>query len=1383
MKLKKRIRAAACALLMAVSSVTSAMPAFANDDPLPEPRFGTQFFVMGNKTWNWQSVSGTLDDNGNFVISGNAAELADASRSDSDTAVGSSGFQLFLDNPSDYEIGTVIHANCRLTVENEGDAVFPEPIEQEMHISINDFNEGTYYIDNIELFGYGADWADLEKLGEFTVTAELSGIEVDTSNVDPEPQPGAGPIFESIFYVMGNDTWNWQAVSVSSNDNNTFVLNANAAELAAASRSESDTAVGDAGFQLFLDNPFDFAVGTVIRTKCRLTIENEGDAVFPEPIEQELDIAIDEHDINKYYNANLSLFPYNTDWAELEKLGEFTLTAEIYDIEVDTSDVQPEPEPNDGPRFGSQFYVMGDSDWIWKAKTGYLDSENTVSMTVDAPDLAARSRTENDKAVGLSGVQFWLDNPGDYRVGTVVNAKSRITFDFGDGETEPMVFENDVTFTVENHKADVYPVADIVIFPGGTEWEELERLGSFTYTGELYDIEVDASNSRPDAARFGGLFYVMGNDVWNWTASHDYFNDEYSIAIYDNAAALIERSKSETDTAIGDAGFQVWLDNPSEYTEDTVITANCHITVSSESGVYEYDSDFSFAAEDYYNNKDTFPAAGYSFFPNGTDWAELESWGDFTLTATLTDIQINEPHSGNNSGSEPEKHYCDGYEYVLSNGEATIVSGIQLGMWTGTIDSGSYIRFPKELDGYPVTDIKFEQSGSSHSQKTDILIIESDIPRLRRDMFQKFAPKEIIIRGNVQTIDGYTFDDENLEIITVPASVTEIGERAFGYHVEYGEDQYDYSYYYNPSFTLYCTEGSAAEKYAKNNGLNYYPSLDYQFRELEDGTLEVSRYTAAGSTNAEIPSEILGKHVTGVGICAFNNTNYNRGLVKSVTVPDGVTYIGQSAFIVCNALESVQLADSVTSIRPFAFYSCEGLNSINIPNNVTSIGEKAFWDCKNLKSLTIPNSVTEFGKYAVGFGYDEDYNTAVIPGFKIYCYKGSAAEQYAIDNKIEYELLSDYEYSELEDGTLEITKYNGTDADVVIPGETEGKKVTSIGSGAFRSCNDVTSMTVPSAVKKIKDSAFASCAELTSVSLPDSVEYLGSEVFSNCGALESITVDENNSTFCSEDGVLYSKDKTVLIRCPEKKPKATVPDSVKVIKEDAFGGCSALGELTLPDSVETVEKNAFKDCTFKTVTVPRSVTTIGEHAFGYRSDGTSDDLKVSDFKIRCYKDTAAEKYAADNGFDCELIEDNLVGNLSIRTSNDADLSETVITAIDEDGRVFNIAFTPDGKFTADLPDGKYTVTVKKKGYPARRAEIEVGGEKPAELDVQLYQYGDGNHDGNFNMKDIAIFQRDLNGWDVEFDETVVDFNGDSRKNMKDLVTMQRLLNGWDVDLA
>ena len=172
-----------------------------------------------------------------------------------------------------------------------------------------------------------------------------------------------------------------------------------------------------------------------------------------------------------------------------------------------------------------------------------------------------------------------------------------------------------------------------------------------------------------------------------------------------------------------------------------------------------------------------------------------------------------------------------------------------------------------------------------------------------------------------------------------------------------------------------------------------------------------------------------------------------------------------------------------------------------------------------------------------------------------------------------------YKYT-VTDGEAAITGYvNKPTGDIILPDTLGGYAVTSIVDGAFYDCTGLTSVTIPDSVTSIGVSAFSDCAGLTSVTIPDSVTSIGDSAFEYCGALTKIEVSSGNKNYSSEDGVLFNKNKTELIRCPGgKKGEYIIPNSVTSIEEYAFSGCSGLTSVTIPNSVTSIGDGAFYGC-------------------------------------------------------------------------------------------------------------------------------------------------------------------------------------------------------------
>ena len=239
--------------------------------------------------------------------------------------------------------------------------------------------------------------------------------------------------------------------------------------------------------------------------------------------------------------------------------------------------------------------------------------------------------------------------------------------------------------------------------------------------------------------------------------------------------------------------------------------------------------------------------------------------------------------------------------------------------------------------------------------------------------------------------------------------------------------------------------------------------------------------------------------------------------IKVIVIEDGVTSIGTYAFYHCGKLVTATLPDSVTSIGEYAFRECKKLKNINIPDGVEIIKAHTFNYCDSLENITIPNSVTEIGESAF----------------------------YGCDGLVE----------------------------IVIP-----DSVTTIGKTTFEYCDNLAKVTFGKGLTVIDKFAFAYCTSLENVTIPSNVTSIETGAFAGCESLLNITVDSNNPNFSNdENGILFNKDKTILIQYPLGSDVAeyTIPDSVTQIGRWSFYSCSKLSELTIPNSVTVIGNSAF----------------------------------------------------------------------------------------------------------------------------------------------------------------------------------------------------------------
>lgn len=130
------------------------------------------------------------------------------------------------------------------------------------------------------------------------------------------------------------------------------------------------------------------------------------------------------------------------------------------------------------------------------------------------------------------------------------------------------------------------------------------------------------------------------------------------------------------------------------------------------------------------------------------------------------------------------------------------------------------------------------------------------------------------------------------------------------------------------------------------------PESDFEYG-VNKGTATITKYKGAGGT-VEIPATLGGSPVTGIQMQAF----IECASLKSVSMPESMTWIGDSAFAGCTGLEQVEFSPNLTAIGSKSFYSCSDLTSVVVPDKVTSIESLAFFGCLKLESITIPASVT-----------------------------------------------------------------------------------------------------------------------------------------------------------------------------------------------------------------------------------------------------------------------------------------------------------------------------------------------------------------------------------------------------------------------------------------
>ena len=227
-----------------------------------------------------------------------------------------------------------------------------------------------------------------------------------------------------------------------------------------------------------------------------------------------------------------------------------------------------------------------------------------------------------------------------------------------------------------------------------------------------------------------------------------------------------------------------------------------------------------------------------------------------------------------------------------------------------------------------------------------------------------------------------------------------------------------------------------------------------------------------------------------------------------------------------------------------------------------------------------------------------------------------------------------YEYETTPNGSARVTKYKGTEKEVMIPGYIDGRRVTEIGAGAFVGTNNMVSLYIPDEVTELGYYAIAKCQDLKVVRMPQSVTKLESATFSNCISLENVTLPKGLTNI--PDTMFYSCTSLKSINLSEEitaigvgsfekcesLEHIVIPEAIVTIADRAFRYCSALTEVKIPKDLTSIGSWAFDHCTSLTsIVIPRSVVSIGLEAF-------SDCPKLT---VTVERGSYAEQYCQENG--------------------------------------------------------------------------------------------------------------------------------------------------------
>ena len=392
---------------------------------------------------------------------------------------------------------------------------------------------------------------------------------------------------------------------------------------------------------------------------------------------------------------------------------------------------------------------------------------------------------------------------------------------------------------------------------------------------------------------------------------------------------------------------------------------------------------------------------------------------------------------------------------------------------------------------------------------------------------------------------------------------------------------------------------------------------DFQYKIEDDNSCTITDYDGMASS-LSIPSAINGHTVKQIDTGALSD---NR-IITSVTIPNGVTTIGFSAFNGCIKLEKIKFSSNLDTVCENAFNNTKWFNNqsnglvyvgkvaykykgdmprntkITVKSDTVSISESAFKDCANLTAILIPSSVKHIDKYAF-------YNCQGLTKLNF----NDGIERIENDAFGSCEKLTGVNFSE----TLK-----------------------SIGAFAFVECKKLSEITIPRSVTSVGEYAFSGCENLASVTVSDDLPYVGGRAFEKTKWLNSqpdgvvyigksaygYKVDMPKNTELSlKSGItnisgyaFYEEKNLTSVKIPETVNRignwafldceglknVNIPDGVKRIESWTFSNCSSLTNITVPDSVTVLDGLAFSYCTnLKNIELSKNLTEIGMGALSH----------------------------------------------------------------------------------------------------------------------------------------------------------------------------------------
>lgn len=463
-----------------------------------------------------------------------------------------------------------------------------------------------------------------------------------------------------------------------------------------------------------------------------------------------------------------------------------------------------------------------------------------------------------------------------------------------------------------------------------------------------------------------------------------------------------------------------------------------------------------------------------------------------------------------------------------------------------------------------------------------------------QDRNQTYKLKTIELPSGVTEIGQCAFQYTGIEEVDIPAGVTRL-------------EQYTFSYCKN------------LKKATLPDGITYIGhSCFSEDTELLDVNIPanietIDEYAFYNNQKRSTPI-VFPSTLKTIGGHAFRN-NYR---VKSVTFNDGLETIGSWAFSDCNDIESITLPETVTTMYDRAFQSCDSITQFTFPSSITAVPEAVLYHCDKLQTVTLASGTTSIAGYAfencpqlATINLTEQTSLTSIGN---HAFGNTGFTKVTLPNSITSMGYSAFRECQKLQSINVPTGLTTVPYDFVyscpnLTGVQMHDGIRVVGHYAFTNCPLLNGVVLNDQITDIEYDAFNGCSSLELTKLPDALTHIGSSAFYNTKSMRGsftipstvTSVDESAFNGSGIDGIVFTNPATTIARYTfSNTPNLShvvLPSAITNIKDHTFYRASSLKQIDLPETVTRIEYNAFDQSGLESIELPENLTHIGSYAF------------------------------------------------------------------------------------------------------------------------------------------------------------------------------------------